>query len=224
MGHTVLAIGIGLILGLLVGGRARYLSDHDFRLWPLVLVGLALQVIDISGAAGFAILVVSYVCLVAFAVANLRLVGMGLVALGLTVNALVIVIDHGMPVRASAIVAAKVASNDRVHTLRFGAKHHLEKRGDHLMVLADIVPVPLPVSPGVLSFGDLVMDFGVADLILNLLRPGTKRRRRSDQAAPSSHRLRAWSVARAPASSNEDPAATPWRASPEPVSATTTTP
>ena len=36
------------------------------------------------------------------------------------------------------------------------------------MVLADIVPVPLPISPGVLSFGDLVMDFGVADLYVLL--------------------------------------------------------
>jgi hypothetical protein len=217
MGHTVLAIGIGLILGLLSGGRPRNLSDHRFRLWPLVLVGLALQVIDVGGDLGFALLLVSYVSLLTFAVVNLRIVGMGLIALGLSANATVILVDHGMPVRRSAIVNAKVVpSDDRVHTIHFGAKHHLEKSGDRLMVLADIIPVPLPVSPGVLSFGDLVMDFGVADLLVHLLR---KRR-----GYPSSHRLRAWSVARAAASSNEGPSATPWRASPAPARATTTTP
>jgi hypothetical protein len=191
MGHTVLAIGIGLILGWLAGGRPRFLSDHHLRLWGLVVLG--------------------------FAVANLRLVGMGLIALGLAANGLVIVVDHGMPVRGSAVVAAKVASEAKLHTLHFGAKHHLEKSGDHWMVLADIIPLPLPLSPAVLSFGDLVMDFGVADLLVHLLQ---KKRLRY----ASSQRLRAWSVARAPASSTEGPAATPWRASPGPVSATTTTP
>src|SRR5438270_1525271 len=121
MGHTVLAIGIGMVLGLLVGGRPRHLSDHRFQLWPLVVVGLALQVPNAAGAMGFVLLIASYACLVVFAVANLQLVGMGLVALGLTANALVIVVNHGMPVRASAIVAAKVvSSNERVSTIRFG--------------------------------------------------------------------------------------------------------
>jgi hypothetical protein len=211
MGHTALAIGIGLILGLALGGRPRYMGDHRFRLWPLVVIGLGLQVVD----AGFPLLLVSYACLVAFAAANLRLVGMGLIALGLLANGLVIVVDHGMPVRRSAIVAAEVASEDGVHTIHFGSKHHLEGPDDHLMVLADIVPVPLPLSPGVLSFGDLIMDFGVADLLVHLLR-----RKRY----PSSQRLRAWRVARAAASSSDGPAATPWRASSGPVSATTTTP
>ena len=220
MGHTALAIGIGLILGLLLGGRPRYIGDHRFRLWPLVVVGLGLQVID----AGFALLVVSYLCLVVFAVANLRLVGMGLIALGLLANALVIVVDHGMPVRRTAMVAANVTSEARVHTIHFGSKHHLEKPGDHLMVLADIIPLPLPVAPGVLSFGDLVMDFGVADLLVHLLKAPGRRRRPQAERYPSSQRLRAWRVARAAASSSDEPAATPWRASPGPVSATTTTP
>ena len=37
MGHTMLAIGIGLALGLLLGGRPRFLGEHHFRLWPLVI-------------------------------------------------------------------------------------------------------------------------------------------------------------------------------------------
>jgi hypothetical protein len=55
-------------------------------------------------------------------------------------------------------------------------KHHLETPDDDLMVLADIIPVK-PLHQ-VLSFGDLILSVGVADLLVHLLLPVGGRRRR----------------------------------------------
>jgi hypothetical protein len=73
-----------------------------------------------------------------------------------------------MPVRADAIVAARIVRRDEVKDLQFGSKRHLETSKDHLTFLGDIIPFPGPGE--VLSFGDLAMSVGVADVLVHLLR------------------------------------------------------
>src|SRR3954447_1949203 len=165
---TATAVGAGLLVGLLAGGRMRHLGDRRFRIWPLLPVGIALQLplLDALGGAG---LVASYVCLLVFALANLRLVGMGLVALGILLNLVPITLNGGMPVDRQAIVRAGITSEDRVAHLHLDRKHHLGRPDDHLSVLSDIIPVS-PLGE-VLSFGDVMLSVGIADVLYHLLRP-----------------------------------------------------
>jgi hypothetical protein len=170
MGFTLVAVAVGLALGFAAGGRPRFVADHAIRGVALLVAGLVLQaagaLFDLGAVSTVAVLG-SYALLVAFAVVNLRLVGMALVTLGLAANFLVIAVNGGMPVRAQAIVSAG-ASPAEVPHLHYGSKRHLERPSDRLTFLADVVPVP-PLHE-VLSFGDLVMAVGVADVIFNLMQ------------------------------------------------------
>jgi hypothetical protein len=123
---------------------------------------------------GFAGLLASYLCLLAFALANVRLVGMALVAVGIALNIIPIALNRGMPVRHDAVVAARISTAERVHFLRTDHKHHMERPGDRLMILADILPVR-PLRE-VLSFGDVVLALGVADVLFHLVRGGPAHR------------------------------------------------
>jgi hypothetical protein len=179
MGFTAAAVAAGVVLGLALGGRPSNIGRRPLQLVMVLAVSVALQAVaenvDIGDTLGLALVLTSYVGLSAFAVANIRLVGMPVVLVGLVCNLAVITVNGGMPVDREAIVAAGVASDAEVDHLDFGAKRHLED-GDALMVLGDIIPVSL--TSEVLSFGDLILAFGVADVIFRLLRPIGERRRR----------------------------------------------
>lgn len=183
MGFTAVAVVGGLVLGLVLGGRPSNIALATLR-WPAALVaGLVLQwgpeLLGSSEGAAFTLIAASYACLVAFALANLRLVGMPIVLLGLAMNAVVIGLNGGMPVRADAVVAAGLADDiDGAARLDFGAKRHLEDGDDRATFLGDIVPVP--VLGEVLSFGDLILSVGVGNLLFRLLKP--RRRHRPMQA------------------------------------------
>ena len=182
MGFTAAAVAAGVVLGLALGGRPSNIGRRPLQLVSVLVVSVALQVVaesvDIPDTAGLALVLISYAGLSAFAVANIRLVGMPVVLVGLACNLAVITVNGGMPVQREAIVDAGVATDAEIDHLDFGAKRHLED-GDRLMVLGDIVPVSLTAE--VLSFGDLILAFGVADVIFRLLRPIGERRRRDDR-------------------------------------------
>jgi hypothetical protein len=181
MSFTVGALVIGVVLGFLTGGRARNVNRRSLELVWLLVASVAVQgaaeVLDVSDGLGLAMVLVSYVGLSAFAVANIRLVGMPVVLVGLLCNLVVITVNSGMPVRAEAIVASGAATADELDTIDFGAKRHLETDDDVLVVLGDIIPVP--ATNEVLSFGDLILAVGVADVVFRLLRPVEVRSRRT---------------------------------------------
>jgi hypothetical protein len=163
------AIAAGVVIGLVRGGRFENLADASFRVWPLLILGVAVQ-----GAAAFtadgavALILASYLLLLLFAGLNLQHAGMGVVFVGIALNVLVIGANGGMPVRGEAIAAAGIVPASEVRSLDYGSKRHLETKDDHLTVLGDIIPVP--VAEEVLSFGDLAMSVGVAAVLVNLLR------------------------------------------------------
>jgi hypothetical protein len=173
MALTVLALLVGGLIGLCTGGRPRYVSQHRVRAWWLLLVGVLLEFaaarLDLgSPGTGNALVVLGYLSLLAFAAFNRSLVGMGVVAVGLAANALVIGINGGMPVRPAAVAAARVD---------YGRLHHAEGPGDRLSWLGDVIPARRLHL--VLSFGDLILAVGVADVVVHLLH----RRRRAFAAA-----------------------------------------
>ena len=177
------AIVVGVLVGLLRGGRFANLGEATFRLWPLLVLGVVVQgAAAFTGEGAVAVIVASYALLIAFCVANLTRAGMGVVLVGILLNVVVIGVNGGMPVRRSAIVAAGIASHDEVAGLDFGTKRHLETGDDRLTFLGDIIPVPF--AGEVLSFGDLAMSVGVAAVLANLLR--TKRQRQSWEGSAAS--------------------------------------
>ena len=176
------AIVVGVLIGLVRGGRFGNLGEAAFRLWPLLVLGVVVQgAAAFTGEGAVPVILLSYALLIAFCAANLTHAGMGVVLVGIVLNLVVIAVNGGMPVRQDAIVAAGIASHEEVRDLEFGAKRHLETDEDRLTFLADIVPVP--VAEEVLSFGDLAMAVGVSAVLANLLRA---RQRQSWEGSASS--------------------------------------
>lgn len=159
------------------------------RSWWLLIPGIAGQAAAdhlSSGYASQAVLVGSYALLGLFLWVNRLLVGIGLLAVGLAANAIVVIVDVGMPVRASAIVAAGLAGADGPAVAPQGARHHLEGPNDQLVFLDDHLPIrPLH---RVVSYGDVLLLVGALDVVARLALSGRSR------PAPAPARARARAV------------------------------
>src|SRR5438309_4815924 len=133
--YLLVAIGTGLVLAVVLGGRPRYLASKRFRWWLLLPFGVALQaLVERSGVpAPFALLLVSYGYLLVFCLANLQHKGMGVILIGVALNLAVIAANHGMPVRASA--ARYASASHREVVVIHEVKHHLERPDSRLMPL-----------------------------------------------------------------------------------------
>jgi hypothetical protein len=182
----VVLIGVALLIGALIG-LAVAPTDRRFkrpraRLLPLVAAGVVAQIIAGRLDDGPAVLVAlgGFACLLAFTVANMHLVGMGVLTVGLAANVFVMAINGGMPVRTRALVAADVIEEHEVEGLDLSGPRHVERSGDHLVELGDIIPVP--VVDEVVSFGDLILLVALADVAAHLVR----RRRRQDSMSNAS--------------------------------------
>jgi hypothetical protein len=168
----VLAVVVGVGVGLAAGGRLRHLDTHPVA-WPwLLVVGAVLEAVaghwHLPGGSTWAT-IAGGVCLLGFALRNLVLTGMGIVAAGLLANIAVIGIDHGMPVDPGAVVSAGIASPIALPAVRYGPTHHRQTAGDHLVALDDRLPVPW--GHLILSLGDVVLAVGIADVAAHLLQP-----------------------------------------------------
>jgi len=184
---VIAAVVAGIALGYAFGGRLSRIGGADLRWLPLLYASAALQFLGspLQGMPGLALVLLSFAGLVVFAAANFHYAGMGVVLVGVLMNFLVIAINGGMPVRADAVVEAGIADRSELDDLDFTAKRHLERDDDTLMVLADIIPVPAGPLSQVLSFGDLVMSVGVADLLVHLMRRPKRIATDADPPSPS---------------------------------------
>jgi hypothetical protein len=178
MQYALVAAVVGVVAGLATGGHLRHLGDRPIRRWPLLVGAAVLQLsAEAAGHSGITLLLVlaAGAGLIAFAASNVRLIGMGVVLVGLGLNLVVMAANGAMPVRANALVRADVVDS-RAEAARhdLGARRRLEEPADRLTGLGDIVPVP--GLRQVVSFGDLVVLAGVADVLAHLTH---KRRPRS---------------------------------------------
>lgn len=168
------AVLIGLVAGILrppLGARATRIRVRCIWLLAVGAAGSAaaqLVEADLAPAA----MGVSLALLLAFVLTNAHLTGIAVIGVGLLLNLLSVVVNNGMPVRGEALVQAGVVEADELATTEVNGARHLETATDRLPVLGDVLPIPAVRS--VISFGDLIVMFGVADALRDLAR----RRRR----------------------------------------------
>ncbi len=163
---VVVVLTCALLVGALAGGDLRRLSHLHLRDGRLVAVALALQVVGavVGGAAYPLGLALSAALVVTFLLRNRGVRGTGLVGLGLLANALVVSLNGAMPVSAEASGRAGVTTQAVVA----GTDPRHELSDDHTRVpwLADVIPVPLPLRPEVVSPGDVLIAAGLAQLLV----------------------------------------------------------
>ena len=165
------ALPIGLLLGLALGGRLSGLGNIKFRWGMLAVAGFAVQVILFSGPvserigdAGPVVYIASTALVLAAVLANLRLPGMALVAIGAASNLAAIIANGGyMPASHSAAAVGPdgvvVYSNTKVIA------------SPALEFLTDVIVLPdwLPFT-NIASIGDLLIGAGIAIVIASSMR------------------------------------------------------
>lgn len=163
MSLVALALVAGVLAGLLLGGRLRHVAGTRLRSVGLLLGGAVAEFAGSrwgDGAVGTGILIAGYLLLVGFALRNLAITGMVLVAMGLLANLTVVALNGGMPVRGLPAGTT------------YGPRHHGQRPGDRLTGLADVVH--LPALGEIVSPGDLVLGLGVATVVVTLMRPSRR--------------------------------------------------
>lgn len=174
----LLALLVGLAVGLVRGGQLARLWQSPLR-WPALLViavpcAFGADALNISLAPLIAM--VGLAAALVFALANLNLIGMGVIAFGIVANLAAIGLNGAMPVRADALVESGMVAADDLGNVRLHASREFTYRETKLAVLGDVFPVP--ATHQVVSLGDLIILVGLADVIANLLL-GRSRRLRS---------------------------------------------
>ena len=166
------ALVIGLILGFVLGGRAAGLAALQFRWSGLMLGGLFFQVLLFSdpvagriGPLGAPLYVASTAVVLAAVLANWRIPGLPIVALGAASNLLAIVANGGyMPAARAAMVAL-----GKTDPIVYSNSAVVETPA--LAPLTDIFALPtwLPFT-NVFSIGDVLIAVGVIVTIVVAMR------------------------------------------------------
>jgi Family of unknown function (DUF5317) len=175
----VIAIALAILIVPLTGGQFRQLGRIRLRRPWMLFAGLLAQIlvelIDLPRAryddVGLAILLASYVLIIGFGLSNLLLTGMGVITIGIAMNAFVIALNQGMPYRVPDGTTSEIS-----------VKHRPEKPSDTLPELGDYIVLGSPVDASI-SFGDLVIAVGLIDLTFRASRRSRRSRNRSRDAS-----------------------------------------
>ena len=165
MSLVLVVLAVALVLGWARGGSLDRLGALPLRSRRLVVGSLAAQLVGtfVGGPFYPLGLAVSAALVVAFLVRNRGIRGTGLVALGLVANAMVVVANGAMPVSLEAAGRAGIGTQDLL--TRSDPRHETADRDTRLPWLADVVPVPLPLRPEVVSPGDVLVAAGLGQLV-----------------------------------------------------------
>ncbi len=200
---TLLAIGIGVGLGLLWGGRVSNLLEWVPPLWEALVGGIAVRVLlDLLPWSGFlpsTLAIASTAALLAFALVNVRIGGMVLVVAGLGLNLLVMFVNWGMPVSASALVSSGIVTEKQVGDVVLSGGREVAD-GAFLGFLGDVIPLPWGQ---VISIGDVLVLVGIALVTASVLRRYEVGRRtpsgRGGRGGPGEYRSALEALGRGPA-------------------------
>lgn len=170
-----IAVGVGLITGACRSRAGAHTLRPQVRKLPLLALGALLNALSIllDGSTATLCLATSLAVLIAVATANRHITGIAIVGVGLLVNLVAVVVNNGMPVRAGALVQARVIDADAIPRATFTGARHLESPADAFGVLGDVLPIPLVRE--VMSFGDLIIVLGAGDAVRELSRRRARR-------------------------------------------------
>ena len=164
---------VAVVVALLQGGSLERLAATKFRATPVLLLGLALQIVFgfwspswMNDAAGLTVLLVSNLFVLTWLVVNRSLPGLLIAAVGLLMNLTVITANGAMPVSAEAV---RAAGGDELEISEGALKHEVLDDDTRLGFLGDIIPLP---AIGIWSAGDLVLAAGLALLAYKQTRWG----------------------------------------------------
>jgi hypothetical protein len=167
---VLLAGVVGVVVGAARRPHGRHLLTPTLVLPSVAVVGAGLQVLmgitDLP--AENTVFAVSLALLSGFAIVNRHLVGMGVLAIGLSANFAAVLLHDGMPVRATALVEAGAVDAEDLADVDLGAGRRFERTDDLAPILGDVIPVA-PVGAA-MSFGDLIALMGVGTLTGELTR------------------------------------------------------
>jgi hypothetical protein len=157
---TVLIFAVvAVLIGIARGGSLSSLAATKVKWLWLIYAGVLLQVagaLTLSGDTGLVIVLVSNAVIAAFLLANLRLPGMALAAVGLVLNVLVIATNGAMPVSTEVIEATGGSDTEEIG----GLKHERLTDDTRFAFLGDVIAVP--GLREVLSLGDVLLALGIA--------------------------------------------------------------
>ena len=175
MAWLAIVIVVSIGVAMLRGGRFINLSEIHLKAWPLLLVGFGMQLIanllpndrSCSHGTAVALIILSYLPLLAVVWVNRAEAGMWLVGLGIFMNFAVISLNGGMPVLPEA---ASLGLGREVTVSSFDAlpKHVLLDENTHLSFLGDVIPLR-PIR-NVISLGDVFLAVGLGIFIEAQLR------------------------------------------------------
>jgi Family of unknown function (DUF5317) len=180
---TLLAVGVGLLLGGRLAGIAHLQLQHGEVLALALVVQVTAWALGSVSAVGYALgVTVAALAAGIFCVRNLTVQGVPLMTLGLALNFLVVAANGAMPV---SLAAAQRAGVD-VMELLSGASPRHEVATDRTMLdwLGDVIPVALPGRPEVVSVGDVLLAAGLALLVVTAMRAAPRPEQQQQQAPP----------------------------------------
>lgn len=172
----LLAVLAGLVFGFVRRGRLSSIARTRIRNPEFLAVAIGCSLfIDLTetGPSGV-IALVGLIGGLAFAMVNVHLVGMMVIAVGITANLLPVALNGAMPVRPEALVEAEMVTIDELPRVSLTGARELSDDATILAALGDTFPVRW--TNQVISIGDLIMMVGLADLVANLMLQRRRRR------------------------------------------------
>ncbi|CAN5684448.1 hypothetical protein BH18CHL1_BH18CHL1_10290 [soil metagenome] len=173
------AIPLGLLAGLLAGGRIAPLANVRFQWGPVALAGLLFQLALFSeplasqvGHAGPGLYVASTAVVLLVILRNISAAGMSVISAGALFNLAAIVANGGqMPADPAAVVALTgrpvIGVDSFTNSALAGAGTALPFLGDTM-----VFPRPLPLA-NVFSIGDLLIGLGAVLFLVRTMRQTT---------------------------------------------------
>jgi hypothetical protein len=168
---TLIAVLAGVALGLSNGGRVKNLFAWRPVAWKLAVGGLAVQllfkILPLSGGFAVVLDILSMAALIAFALLNIRVGGMVVVVVGLSLNLLPTLVDWGTPVSPNALITAGLVSRSELDGVHLEGPRHLQDDGDSVAWLGEVIALPTHQA---ISLGDLILLLGEMLVVSALLR------------------------------------------------------
>ncbi len=165
-------IALGLIAGLLAGGRLTNLTQVRLRWMPAIFLAVFVRYgteaalsrdLPIAETLRVPLLATAYLILLLGLWANRREPGLAIAFVGTLSNAVVIALNGGhMPIWAPSLLAAGLTPADLTGPLHLLLPPPIDAAFlAHLGPLADVIPIPIPVIRNVASLGDVVISLGL---------------------------------------------------------------